>query len=76
LADDKHDIFISYAHRDNHDGWVEAFVAEIQKEHFRFSPRPLRVFLDLEGIRTMEASHPGGLTRQQADASHAHALFL
>jgi TIR domain len=48
------DIFVSYAHRDNHDGWVEAFVAEIQKEHLRFSPKPLRVFLDLESIRTMD----------------------
>jgi tetratricopeptide (TPR) repeat protein len=52
--EEQYDLFVSYAHRDNSDGWVEAFVAEIQKEHLHFSPKSLRIFLDLEGIRTMD----------------------
>jgi hypothetical protein len=51
------DVFISYAHVDNraeYEGWVERLVTAIQEEHRRFTPLPLKVFLDLEDIRTMD----------------------
>src|SRR5437867_3699840 len=51
---DSQDLFVSYAHSDNQDGWVTALVNAIQAEHARFTPRPLSVFLDLEDIRTMD----------------------
>lgn len=48
-----YDVFISYAHRDDHDGWVEKFVDAIREEHARFTPTPLQLFFDLDEIRTM-----------------------
>ncbi len=48
-----YDIFISYAHRDDHDGWVETFVQAIRDEHARFTPTPLEIFFDHEEIETM-----------------------
>ncbi len=48
-----YDLFISYAHRDDHDGWVESFVRAICDEHARFTPTPLQMFFDREEIATM-----------------------
>ena len=36
------DLFVSYAHRDDQDGWVARFVDAIREEHARFTPIPLR----------------------------------
>ncbi len=47
------DIFVSYAHRDDHDGWVEAFVDALTTEHARFTPTPLRLFFDRDDIQAM-----------------------
>ena len=52
--DGEYDLFVSYAHRDNHDGWVEAFVAAVEAEHARYTPAKLNIFLDLQGIRSMD----------------------
>src|SRR5258708_7554064 len=49
-----YDLFLSYAHHDDHDGWVAAFVAAIQEEHAKFSALALRVFFDRSEIRTMD----------------------
>jgi tetratricopeptide (TPR) repeat protein len=54
---EKYDVFISYAHQDNHgphQGWVKQLVLAIRELHARFTPRPLEVFLDLEEIRTAD----------------------
>ncbi len=48
-----YDLFISYAHRDDHDGWVEKFVDAIREEHARFTPTPLELFFDRQEIATM-----------------------
>ncbi|BCM94241.1 hypothetical protein IAD21_06144 [Abditibacteriota bacterium] len=48
-----YDVFISYAHRDDHDQWVEKFVEAIAKEHARFTPTPLQLFFDRMEIKTM-----------------------
>lgn len=45
------DIFISYAHVDDKDGWVSGFVESLEAEHARFTPQPLQIFLDRESIQ-------------------------
>ena len=47
-----YDLFISYAHADDHDGWIRAFVDAIKAEHATFTSTPLEVFFDTEEIRT------------------------
>jgi tetratricopeptide (TPR) repeat protein len=49
-----YDVFVSYAHADNLDGWVTALVETLQAEHAKFTPTPLSIFFDLEEIRTMD----------------------
>ena len=49
-----YDLFVSYAHVDNEDGWVTAFVEAIRQEHAEFTPEPLRVFFDTDSIRSMD----------------------
>jgi tetratricopeptide (TPR) repeat protein len=49
-----YDLFVSYAHRDDHDGWVEAFVKAIADQHARFTPAPLQIFFDRQEIATMD----------------------
>lgn len=49
-----YDLFVSYAHRDDHDGWVEAFVKAIADQHTRFTPTPLQIFFDRQEIATMD----------------------
>ena len=48
-----YDLFVSYAHADDHDGWVSALVASIRAEHATFTSTPMYVFFDREEIRTM-----------------------
>jgi len=54
MAEDSHDLFISYAHADDTDGWVTALVEAIRAEYAEFTPRPLAVFFDRGDIRTMD----------------------
>ena len=51
---DQYDLFVSYAHSDDRDGWVSALVEGIRQEHAQFTPRPLAVFFDRQEIRTMD----------------------
>ena len=48
------DLFVSYAHADNGDGWLTHFVTAIKEDFHAFSKRPLRVFFDLHAIRNMQ----------------------
>jgi hypothetical protein len=50
----EYDLFLSYGHSDNEDGWISALVAAVQQEHARFFPQPLRIFFDRSSIRTMD----------------------
>ncbi|MGO9465409.1 MAG: tetratricopeptide repeat protein [Isosphaeraceae bacterium] len=50
----KYDIFVSYAHADDRDGWVAGLVEAIQAEHSRYTPEPLAVFFDRDEIRSMD----------------------
>ena len=49
-----YDLFVSYAHLDDHDGWVVALIEAIRAEHAKFTPNPLAIFFDRSDIRTME----------------------
>lgn len=51
---DEYDLFVSYAHSDDRDGWVSGLVEGIRQEHAQFTPRPLAVFFDRQDIRTMD----------------------
>ncbi len=50
----RYDLFISYARKDDENGWVSAFANPLRKAHGRFSGRELSVFFDREAIRTMD----------------------
>lgn len=52
--DEQYDLFVSYAHADDHDGWVSGVLAAIEEEHARFTPNRLRVFVDRDEIGTMD----------------------
>ncbi|MGH9966989.1 MAG: tetratricopeptide repeat protein [Pyrinomonadaceae bacterium] len=55
-----YDLFISYSRKDNlpaadgRPGWLDAFVAELGREHRRFSTVELNVFFDKSEIRVMD----------------------
>jgi tetratricopeptide (TPR) repeat protein len=49
-----YDLFISYAHADDGDGWVAAFIEALQSEHAKYTPTPLAIFFDDNEIRTMD----------------------
>ena len=49
-----YDLFVSYAHLDDHDGWVVALIEAIRAEHAKFTPNPLAIFFDRSDIRTMD----------------------
>jgi hypothetical protein len=49
-----YDLFVSYAHADDHDGWVCALVESTKAEHATFVSAPLAIFFDREEIRTMD----------------------
>ncbi len=54
LPDDSFDLFVSYAHLDDAQGWITALVAQIEATHARFTPTPLQVFFDRDAIRSMD----------------------
>lgn len=54
LTPGEFDLFVSYTHKDDHDGWIAAFVEAIRAEHARFTNVPLRIFFDREAIHTMD----------------------
>jgi len=43
-SDGEFDLFISYAHADNGNGWLTALVEAIKAEHAKFTSTPLMVF--------------------------------
>jgi len=55
-----YDLFVSYARKDNQPGgpgqpgWIDAFLAELVREHRSFTTVDLAVFLDREAIRAMD----------------------
>jgi hypothetical protein len=51
----KYDFFVSYAHKDNDDGWITEFIEAIQREHTtQYEPQPFKIFIDNSEIRTMD----------------------
>jgi len=52
-SDAEFDLFISYAHADNSDGWLTALVEAIRAEHAKFTSTPLRIFFDQTEITSM-----------------------
>ena len=49
------DLFISYARRDNSEGWITRFIEALQEEQRRFTGgREFRVFFDKEDIRSLD----------------------
>src|SRR5207247_6647877 len=54
LTPDEFDLFVSYAHTDDHNGWVSALIEAIRAEHAQFTNVPLRTFFDREAIRDMD----------------------
>ena len=53
-GDDGADVFVSYAHADNSDGWIDALVSRLDAYAKAVRLTPLRIFLDRTKIRTME----------------------
>ena len=51
---DATDVFVSYAHADNSDGWIDALVSRLEAYAKAVRMAPLRIFLDRPEIRTME----------------------
>ena len=51
--DAQFDLFISYAHADNGNGWLTALVEAIRAEHGRFTSTPLKIFFDQTDIVSM-----------------------
>jgi hypothetical protein len=49
------DLFVSYAHADDHDGWITALVELLQKLRGRHRrAEPWHIFFDRDAIRTMD----------------------
>jgi tetratricopeptide (TPR) repeat protein len=53
LTPDEFDLFVSYAHSDDGDGWIGALLDAVRAEHHTFTSVPLRIFFDREAIRDM-----------------------
>src|SRR5206468_11511184 len=51
LTPDEFDLFVSYAHKDDADGWVAALLGALRAEHHQFTNVPLPIFFDREAIR-------------------------
>lgn len=54
VENDSADVFVSYAHADNSDGWIDALVSQLNAYAKAVRLTPLRIFLDRTAIRTME----------------------
>ena len=49
------DFFVSYARRNNADGWITRFLEALQAEHRAFSGgRDFKVFFDKDDIRSLD----------------------
>jgi hypothetical protein len=49
------DFFVSYARRDNTDGWITRFLKALQAEHRAFSgDREFKLFFDKDDIRSLD----------------------
>src|SRR5262249_38881904 len=49
LSHDSYDLFVSYAHADDHDGWVRALVETLKETQKRFAgAQPWRGFFDCD----------------------------
>ncbi len=51
---DRFDVFCSYAHVDNDEGWVANFATAIGGTYRRLTGEPLRLFLDREALTTAD----------------------
>lgn len=50
----KHDLFISYAHSDNHEGLVDKILKKIKEIYRALTGEHLRIFIDRTGIMTAD----------------------
>ncbi|NQT14551.1 MAG: toll/interleukin-1 receptor domain-containing protein, partial [Planctomycetes bacterium] len=48
------DLFVSYAHADDRDGWIEGLVEALQQAYTRLRPAPLALFFDRQAIQSMQ----------------------
>ena len=53
-TDPAFDLFVSYAHADDRDGWIAALVEALQQAYTRLRGAPLAVFFDRQAIRSMQ----------------------
>src|ERR1051325_7648329 len=52
---DQYDFFVSYARKDNVNGWINCFIEQLQEEHRKYSGgREFRVFFDKTEIRSLD----------------------
>jgi hypothetical protein len=70
-TDERFDLFVSYAHTDDRDGWITQFVNVLIEARNRVDYRPWQRFFDVDGIR------PGHDWEQRlAKAGSAGALLV
>jgi len=50
----RYDLFISYAHADDHDGFVSQFMEKLCEEHRKFTGRDLQLFFDRQELHGMD----------------------
>jgi len=72
MSEENHDIFISYARKDNTDGLVTALKLAIEDEFRAFCDEPLNCFMDTEEIKD---SHDWEMRLLRA-LNHSHMLLL
>jgi len=55
IVGDQYDFFVSYARKDNRDGWIARFLEQLQDEHRKYSGgRSFRIFFDTDEIRSLD----------------------
>ncbi len=47
-----YDLFVSYAHADNDDGWIDTFIKNLSSTYRKLTGEPPKVFLDRESLIT------------------------
>ena len=67
----EHDIFISYSHKDNNDGWVDEFQLRLARQLERFTGEEFRIWRDDHGLRRPHHFEP-----QIKEAISKSAAFL
>ncbi len=69
----EYDIFISYRHNDNLDGWVTNFVESLEKELRGTLKEPLSIYFEHQPPRwTFRKSQCGQEPRRETEMSHLH----